>query len=98
MQSIPRCSFILTSRRLTAHHVRHIAAFGELLGDRQLMAAFIHFGSCRNPMCREANGKLQRWFQMNPEVPVTIIARMEWWRTKVEGWPTPPAKAKKNSS
>jgi hypothetical protein len=90
MRSIPGSSFILTSRRLSFYHFQHIGEFGKLLDDRHLMSALIHFSSCLNPSCREANGRGQRWLTSNAEIPAAIIARMEAWRTKIEGWPSQP--------
>lgn len=90
MRGIPGSSFIPTSRRLTYHRFRHYDEFDKLLGDRQLMSAFIHISGCLNPLCRKANCQLQRWLTSNPEIPVAIIGRMEYWRSKVEGWPPRP--------
>jgi len=92
MRCIPGSSFILRSGRLSLFRFRHIGKFDKLLADRQLMSAFIHVGSCLNPACRKANGKAQRWLTSNPEIPVAIIGRMEYWRSKVEGWPVQPVR------
>jgi hypothetical protein len=91
MRGVPDGSFILTSRGLTSYQFQNVSAFQKLLDDRLLLSSFIHFSTCPNPSCREANGTVQRWLLSNPEVPVTIIAHMERWRTKCEGWPPPPA-------
>jgi hypothetical protein len=93
MHRIPGSSFIPTSRRLTYRQFRHYGEFDKLLGDRELMSAVIHISACMNPLCRKANGKLQRWLTSNPEIPVAIIGRMEYWRSRVEGWPSRPGSA-----
>lgn len=90
MHSIPGSSFIPTSRHLTLRQFKHYGEFDKLLGDRELMSAFIHVSSCLNPLCRKANGRAQRWLTSNPEIPVAIIGRMEFWRSKVEGWSAKP--------
>lgn len=90
MRSIPGSSFIPTSRHLTLARFRHYDEFDKLLGDRALMSAFIHVSGCLNPKCRKANGRVQRWLTSSPEIPVAIIGRMEYWRSKVEGWPARP--------
>lgn len=90
MQGAAGSSFIPTSRHLTNYQFRHYGEFSKLLGDRELMTAFIHVSSCLNPKCRKANGRVRAWLTSNPEIPVAIIGRMEFWRSKVEGWPPGP--------
>ena len=94
MHRIPGSSFILTSRRLSYFRFRHIGEFGKLLDDRQLMAAFIHFSVCLNPSCRNACAQTQKWLTSNAEIPAAILGRMEAWRSKLEGWPSPPGSDK----
>jgi hypothetical protein len=91
MRSIPGSSFIPTSRHLTLSRSRHYGEFDKLLGDRALMSAIIHVSGCLNPKCRKANARVQGWLTSNPEIPVAIIGRMEYWRSKVEGWPAKPS-------
>jgi len=90
MRSIPGSSFIPTSRHLTLSRFRHYGEFDRLLGDRALMSAIIHVSGCLNLRCRKVNGRVYCWLTSNPEIPVAIIGRMEYWRSKVEGWPTKP--------
>ncbi len=99
MHCIPGCSFILSSRNLTQADVRHIGRFRERLRDRELMSAVIHFGTCRNRACIARNGEVQRLLAHNLEIPVTIIAVMEYWRAQTEGfWPrqAPPTGPEKS--
>ena len=90
MQGAPGSSFILTSRHLTVWQFQHAGEFSKLLDDREVMSAFIHVSGCMNPKCRYANRRAQRWLTSNPEIPVAIIGHMEYWRSKVEGWPPKP--------
>jgi hypothetical protein len=83
---------VLSSRHLSFFCFRHIGEFGKLLDDRQLMSAFIHFGLCQNPECQDKNDQVKRWLTSNSEIPVTIIGKMEYWRSKIEGWPAGPGK------
>lgn len=66
--------------------------FTERLSDRALMSAIIHVGVCRNVSCITRNGELQRLLLSNRDIPGALIARMEYWRSKVEGYPPRPKK------
>jgi hypothetical protein len=55
----------------------------------------IHVTYCSKRGCLVARGTLEELFGSNPEIPGVLLAHLEYWRKKAEGFPFAPPPPKK---